>query len=115
MKVTHILNRFWPARGGMESQAFALAKAQERAGLRVSVHTTDSLGELSIRQLRLGIPPFITGSSRALIAAEKLEGVDVERHHAWLRIGPFHFASLDGNNENSDVLHLHSPSDLVFN
>ena len=109
--VLHLAKYYPPARGGMEIHVQTLARAQVRAGMRVTVLCVNHLGEGGAERTHagLGFTPEQLGDD---------QGVRVVRLSRWasvarLDVAPGVAAALSREREGMDLLHVHAPNPLM--
>jgi len=109
--VLHLAKYYPPARGGMEIHVQTLARAQARAGMRVTVLCVNHLGEDGAERTHagLGFTPEVVGED---------EGVRVVRLSRWanlarLDLAPGVAAALARERGGMELMHVHAPNPLM--
>ncbi len=116
MKITQISTRYWPYAAGLEEFLYSLSKELSANGNDINVLTTNSSGEFSIPQIRLGrLPlnritsPFPSGTTRIN------DNFKIQRLKAYVRFGPFHLTNvMKLTKQKSDIVHVHALTDFLF-
>ncbi|MEN9799558.1 MAG: hypothetical protein RL653_3255 [Pseudomonadota bacterium] len=109
--VLHLAKYYPPARGGMEIHVQVLARAQARAGMRVTVLCVNHLAEDGTERTHAGL-----GVTPTEVSTD--QGVRVVRLGRWanvarLDVTPEVLAALSREREGMDLVHVHAPNPLM--
>ena len=115
MKITQTSTRCWPYPAGLENFLLSISTELAQLGDEITLLTTNSSGELSIPQLRIGKLPLKNKQSPYPAQTVRLgPNIKIKRQKALLRIGPFHVTSniLYPDINQTDLIHVHSLTDF---
>lgn len=117
MKITQISTRAWPYHAGLEEFLYTLSKQLVSSGNDITLLATNSSGEYSAPQIRLGRLPINRKQESYPSGISQINDVfRIHRAKIYLRVGPFHLTESLWHQlaKDSDTLHLHSMTDLPF-
>jgi glycosyltransferase involved in cell wall biosynthesis len=115
VKITQVSTRCWPYTAGLEESLYSLSTEFALAGNDVTWLATNSSGEFSIPQFRLGKFPTNRKQNPFPSGTFQLNpNFRIQRLNAYLRIGPYHITNPIGfcSEKKSDVFHIHSIVDF---